>query len=331
MVSSLHRTPRERRGITLIELIATLTIIGVVVALLLPAAQKAREAARRVRCAGNLRQLGLALQAYATSHDRFPPLVTFALLGEDPIRISLLSVQSRLLPYIENENIFNSINASVPSHGLPHLDSENATAARSAIETFLCPSDPYSRLAGYGRTSYRVNAGQCKFCPTELEDRGAFSYRGRSGLQNFRDGLSNTLAISEKAVGSPSTPSPFRDWVQPNFSTAFLTPDAWVEKCSRLTTAQFASAMLDSGHTWLLGHTNFTGFYMLLPPNASIPDCGSFHGANAGLYTARSYHPDGVNAAMADGSVRWFSSQTDRSVWRALGTRSGGDLISSTN
>jgi prepilin-type processing-associated H-X9-DG protein len=101
---------------------------------------------------------------------------------------------------------------------------------------------------------------------------------------------------------------------------------AWIPVCTNLSASDQHPPRLDSGKSWMLGRTRYTAFYVLLPPNSMIPDCGDGNGLDAGVFTARSYHPGGVNAAMGDGSVRWFTSTIDVAAWHALGTRRGNDV-----
>src|SRR6185312_5497182 len=115
------------------------------------------------------------------------------------------------------------------------------------------------------------------------------------------------------------TPGPY----QPLIS---VTADDWVEQCSRRTRAEPVSVRLDTGRTWLLGFGIFTRFLTSTPPNSLVPDCGV--NAGQGVLAARSQHPGGVHALMADGSARFFKDGIDARTWRALGTRRGGELIS---
>ena len=141
------------------------------------------------------------------------------------------------------------------------------------------------------------------------------------------DGLSNTLAFSEKPIGSwpNGNFSAFRDWHDLPGSPVYSTADGWVAACSRKADA--GGFHLDAGRSWLIYGAIFTQFYTIVPPNSPIPDCGTEAVANGlGIFAARSYHPGGVNAALGDGSVRWFSSSIAVPVWRALGTRAGGEI-----
>ncbi len=168
---------------------------------------------------------------------------------------------------------------------------------------------------------YRVNAGPCVDCPQQYS--GAFVPFGVRRCAEFTDGLSNTIALSEKPIGSTGTYSPFRDWLD---TWEAQEPDAWVRLCASQT--ETTHAAFDAGRTWMLDGGFYTHFYCVLAPNSLIPDCGNGGIANGrGLFTARSYHPGGVNAVMADGSVRWFSSSIEMGTWRALGTRNGGEIL----
>jgi prepilin-type processing-associated H-X9-DG protein len=102
-------------------------------------------------------------------------------------------------------------------------------------------------------------------------------------------------------------------------------PEEFVAICSRLTSAPIPRT--DNGRMWLFSGGIYTLFFVSVPPNSPIPDCGTDNLNGRGVFAARSYHPGGVNAAMADGSVRWFASTIDEKTWRALGTRSGGEAV----
>lgn len=162
--------------------------------------------------------------------------------------------------------------------------------------------------------------------------RGAF---GRVGtvlpLAEFVDGMSSTIAFAEKRLGSgPGRPyNPTRDWIDGVGveTPGGMTADDWVMLCSSLDAGQMGSAQLDAGRYWLLYGARFSTFFASVPPNSAIPDCGNAHINGEGVFAARSYHPGGVNVAMADGSVRWVASSIAVPTWRALGTRDGGEVV----
>jgi prepilin-type processing-associated H-X9-DG protein len=324
-----HRT---RTGFTLIELLVIVGIITILASLMLPAAQTAREAARRAACASNLRQLILASHSSAVSFGGFPSAVS----GNNPLpdgRFNNTSLHCALLPYMEQSQLYNAINFELPCMAFSDLAKGDATVARQSLSVLLCPSDPNGRPAPYGPNSYRGNIGiddgrvEAGPIPTFWRDEtGAFVFGKKVlSLAEFADGLSNTIAFSEKPIGTGTagTYSPFRDWV--DFFGAF-GPEQWVLACSNLRRDELSRANLNGGRTWFLSGGSCTLFYTTVSPGSLIPDCGNlmmYYGE--GVFAARSYHPGGVNAAMADGSVRWFSSGIALQTWRSLGTRNRGD------
>ena len=334
MISSA--SPRRRpSGFTLIELLVVIGLVAILVGLLLPAVQSAREASRRATCSNNLRQIGLALHAYASVWDSFPRSISSrATIGG---QANQLSVHAELLPGLEQQAVYNAINFQIRTVFLSDLTEVygdigaggNVTVARVSIATFLCPSDPDAVRSPFGPNSYRANAGLCGDC-TDGQDTGAFTY-GQSGtLASFRDGLSQTLAFSEKPVGSLGLAySPARDYLNvemgtTNISVRIDTVDAMMDACGRQTTT--SSQGFDSGRTWLLPGGFFTMFFVGESPNSAIPDCGSPSFNGIGNFAARSYHPGGVNALMADGSARWFGSTIAKATWRGLGTRGRSEV-----
>ncbi len=324
----------HRRGFTLVELLVVVSISAILMGLLLPAVQAAREAARRAQCANQLGQLALATQNFASAQDGFPSELNFAKVPPGPTTASRTSMHCQLLGYMEQMALFNSLNFQVPMSFSSDLAAANLTAAIRGVSGFLCPSDPNTARTEYGCQSYRANVGLGEFRAVTSPRGGLVIYEsirtgafGRVGellpLAEFTDGMSNTLAFAEKKVGGPSY-SPSRDWIDGVNIPGPMTADAWVLACSNQTTA--ASARLDSGRCWLLCGAIYSTFFATVPPNSPTPDCGNVQINGLGVFAARSYHPGGVNAALADGSVRWFSSTTATATWRALGTRNGGEM-----
>lgn len=333
MTTASRRAPArrsQRRAFSLIELVVVVGVLCVLMALLLPAVQAAREAARRAQCANHLHQMVLAAHEFESVHGGFP------CVGSDqlpilPLPFNFTSVHSALLPYLEQRATFDAINFTTMCCSLEEIASRgNATAARQVISVFLCPSDPDARTRDpdYAPNSYRTNTGLGELRPYRdgwiaVHD-GAFDpTRATMPLGELRDGLSNTLAFSEKPVGSGPARAyhPFRDWIEDSFRGS--TADDWIAICS--SPRRPLVLMTNSGATWLLPEQIYTEFYTKQPPNGPVPDCGGFGVSGRGLFTARSYHPGGVNAALADGSVRFFGNEIDVRTWRALGTRSGSD------
>ena len=330
---------RNRPAFTLIELLVAIGVIGLLVGLTLPAVQSAREAARRSQCAHNLRQLALATNNFASTFNGFPARVTFHEISPRPrLKFSQASLHCQLLGFLEASNLYNAINFDVVMVFSEELPPENMTARGWTTSSFLCPSDPLAASAA-GCQSYRGNVGLGEFVsigpgwrrPRE-SGYGAF---GESfevlPLSAFTDGMANTIAFSEKRVGSGLGPyNPARDWVGGVMvpSDRSATADEWVSLCSSLPPVSARAAVFDSGRDWLITGARFSTFYTSVPPNSLVPDCGNAHLNGDGIFAARSDHPGGVNAAMADGSVRWVASTIATATWRALGTRGGGELVS---
>ena len=180
------RSGRGRRGFTLIELLVVIAIIGVLVSLLLPAVQSAREAARRSQCVNNLKQMGLALQNYLDSMRSFPMGVVARNVVDCARRDH--TAFTMMLPYIEQQAIYNAINfdyAAANTQGGVHAGATNFTAMSAQIAVYVCPSDsaaePIVSQNGYSQSSYAASVGQRNViqyigspCPLELDTDGAF-------------------------------------------------------------------------------------------------------------------------------------------------------------
>lgn len=210
---------------------------------------------------------------------------------------------------------------------------------------FLCPDDPFqSTEANTAPNSYRCSSGTGRI---RLIDgfhgspnvtvlpvyNGAFTYSRHRNLlgrpiSGFRDGLSHTLAFSEKPIGSGSAPpSPFRDWYGNIIPGVPGMADQRVAFCSSPEILQNLSLQRNAGSTWMLPGAIYTAFFVGASPNSVVPDCGNSNHGGLGLFTARSYHAQGVNAALADGAVRQFSTGIASKAWESLGTCSGGELL----
>lgn len=335
---SIRRSTRSRGGFSLIESLVVIGIICVLAGLILPAVQQSREAARKTRCANNLKQMIMAAHSFESVFGGFPPAATASFPYPPPNSkiANGYSLHYRLLPYLEQSQLFNSINLQLPysnilgSNDLGEIDRFHFTEMTTVVGTFLCPSDPNISPAPLAPNSFRANLGLVANSYEGLDhvhpvEEGAFSWDQEPlSLAKFTDGLSNTLALSEKPIGSRNQRyQSFRDWIYVRDSAGFNGINPWIRICSNIT--DVSQARFDSGKTWLVPLSFTTEFFASVPPNSAIPDCGL---ENDGIFAARSYHPGGVNAAMADGSVRWFSSGIDIKTWNALGTRAGGEVVS---
>jgi prepilin-type N-terminal cleavage/methylation domain-containing protein/prepilin-type processing-associated H-X9-DG protein len=340
----MRTTRATRPAFTLIELLVVTGIIGILVSLSLPAVQAAREASRRAFCANNLRQLIIAAHGYEGEFGSFPPRQASYVFYVDPSGYAIgahHSLHTRLLPALEQGQLYNAINFQVPLVFMTDIQAfgANLTAAVTTVSVFVCPSDPLSRPLPFAPNNYRGNAGLCGYCsPGSVRERlvpgfvgdemGAFTYHG-TRLSEFTDGLSSTIAFSEKLVGGLSGYTANRDWIQTDSGVEIggdlMTWSDWLALCGGQTDPGLASR--GSGRSWMPGGAVYTLFYVAAPPNSGTPDCGSYADLGTGVFAARGLHPGGVNAAMADGSVRLFLNSVDEATWRALGTSHGGEAV----
>ncbi|MDE2509313.1 MAG: DUF1559 domain-containing protein [Planctomycetota bacterium] len=329
----------QSRGFTLIELLVVIGIISILGGLLLPAVQAAREAARRVQCQNNLKQIGLAIHGYIESNDMFPPSQAFGDMRYE----CHYSQNTRLLPYLDKMPLYNSVNfqcGTDPDLGLFGLQlSEayrnanrlNATTLMSRVEVFLCPSDQVFR--GGPGNNYRGNVGVGPENLTLFEypdsGNGIFPELVYVRPSHVPDGLSHTAAFSERLVGSSRDDSPSlrRDiWC---VQAPAMTGDQMLLTCRlSVTSRYYHENFTKSGMTWFWTGRENTLYSHAQTPDGKIPDClyGGMIGAD-GMTTARSNHLGGVNVLMCDGSVRFTQDQVSLQVWRALGTRNGGELV----
>ena len=202
--SALH----ERPAFTLIELLVVIGVIGVLVAMLLPAVQTAREAARRMSCANNMRQIGIAMHNHHAVHDRLPAGAVARPYESEPstpwtfYRWSALAMLS---PHLENTAAYNALDLSKPLYTVNFaVTPENVEGSRKMVPTFLCPSDRGRRLhPDFGPTNYAVCTGSGGGGGTPIATDGVFHVNSETRLVDIHDGSSNTLALSESLLGDP--------------------------------------------------------------------------------------------------------------------------------
>ena len=332
------------RGFTLIELLVVIAIIAVLIALLLPAVQSAREAARRIQCTNNLKQIGLGLHNYESIAGAFPPSEIVQGTGNTVTWTGGFSVHARVLPFMEQGVAFNSINFN-----FSHLGAPNSTVVTLSMSSFVCPSDinkdqrtPFPAFTGLTATasvtSYGVNAGDWFVWNgfNGPESRNAFLVNRSRRIAEFVDGTSNTLLATDVKVYNPLC-GPFSP-VPPGMTPTSVAPP----NADPFTVAPaYASCTPGMAHTfWADGNSHETSMTTAWPPNKMISNANGSEldyetplivsgGPTYAALTARSYHPGGVNALLGDGSVRFVKSSIDGNTWRALGTVSGGEVISS--
>jgi len=332
----------RRAGFTLIEALVVIAIIGVLAGLLIPAAQSARDSARRAQCANNLKQIGLAVASYHAAWNAFPPEflpgpTEYAPVPHGQAPTTFFSALARILPQLGEEVVFNAINFDVeyysPVSNL-YPDPIQATAFNTRIRTYLCPADDNG---GLGRNNYRGNMGvgpsADRWEQAPDSGNGFFQFKGVTTAASFTDGLSHTAAFSERLRGTGDRNRAARDR---DFSDIASIPypncldrdaDTALQCCLAASRAGFPG-LVEGGWTWLFAKYLNTNYRHAQEPNGPIPDAGQVLGMSAwGITTARSDHLGGVNVLMADGSVRFVRERIQRATWRALGTRDGGEVV----
>lgn len=331
---SFRNSPTRRlSGFTLIELLVVIAIIAVLIALLLPAVQQAREAARRTQCRNNLKQMGLALHNYLSAFSRFPPVSVMP----KGMTFEPYSGQARLLPYLEQANLAQLIDWNVSSEFM-----SSPVAARTRVATFLCPSEVNDRaritstLVHYP-LNYGFNEGTWFIYDPAggAVGDGAFHPNKAFEPRDISDGMSNTLCASEVKAYQPNV----YDGSNPTSLNA-------AAPATPADASAYATGIFDlNGHTeWIEGDVHESGFTTTFTPNKKVSyiNGGATYdidittmrdGESATIptyaaITSRSYHTGTVNSLMMDGAVKTISENIDLGVWRAAGTRGGGEAKS---
>lgn len=348
---STHKsTPRS--GFTLIELLVVIAIIAVLIALLLPAVQSAREAARRIQCTNNLKQIGIALHGY---HDVFQCLPfgkgnNYMDSVMNAPAYARWSAHSQFLPQVEQKAIFDSINFSLPPEVpniamgfMPAFQNDNLanmTACQTTIKTFLCPSEASGGLPG--GNNYFSNEGSwlcdaCEQTPSMMSPgvypQGPFYNRSYVRLASMTDGTSQTAFFSEKRRGT-GYPNPKTDLYMMDNATSLAQT---YQLCTNLDMTMAMSLCSLMGASWAIGDMTCTTYNHVAGPNSR--SCAGMGGGMmpsmsmvdmAVQLPPTSYHPGGVNVLFGDGSVRFTKETISLDVWRSLSTRNGGEVVSSS-
>ena len=344
VIRSLHRHA-PHRGFTLVELLVVIAIIGVLVALLLPAVQAARESARRSQCINNIKQIALAVHNYEDAIRVYPP--TFCVPLTAAIKSGGWSALARILPYLEENNLYQSIDFTKSYNNV--LFSDGTRLAITRIPLYCCPSElndvMHVSTTGAPDTypnNYAFNMGTWRvYNPVDnTPGLGTFHPNAHFTPASVSDGLSRTLLAAEVKMYTSSFKSSAvacsLATPPPDVATLCSLPDMPVSGVS-------VNLQENTGHVeWVDGKCQHAGFTTVFTPNMQVT-CTTSSGyfdvdltssregssttlpTNAAL-TARSYHSGIVNAAMMDGSVRSVDEKINLAVWRAMSTRSGAEV-----
>ncbi len=294
----------RRTAFTLVELLVVIAIIGLLVALLLPAVQMARESARRMSCQNNLKQIGLALQSYHDNQRAFPPGYVSAVDMSGNDTGPGWGWAAKALPYMEQGTLYDSIRLDQPIDA-----SVNSTPRVAVVKPYRCPSDSVKTTwAAVKRDTSTgdVTGSICDvasahyvgvFGTTEpgVDGDGIFFRNSAVALREITDGTSQTMSVGERS----------HRWCEATWTGAVTMAALFPPpKSPAVPFVQNAASMI-------LGHT-FEG-----PPNAPGIECNNFS----------SQHTSGANFAFADGHVQFITTTIDKTTFRALSTRAGGESV----
>lgn len=306
--ASLSPSSRPRAAFTLIEVLVVMTIVGLVVCLLLPAVQSAREAGRRVQCINNLKQVGIALNAYELAAMSYPTLTAF-------------SPHTHLLPHLDQMPVFNAVNFSTGSDA----PCNTTVLYGITVSMFLCPSDRPPNKGGW--TNYAANVGIGRHKWPGFKDNGPFMDEAIAP-RDITDGLSQTAAFAEFVTGRFRRTNDRRhDVLHP--IKPLIGPEQFeefAEHCRTLNPVDVNTIGDSRGKEWLGSRLGSSLYNHALPVNQN--SCSFFTWAGYNAYTAGSLHSGGAHALMLDGHVQFFKSSVAQSVWRALGSRNGNEVLS---
>lgn len=334
-----------RRGFTLIELLVVIAIIAVLISLLLPAVQSAREAARRSQCINNMKQIGLGMHNYHSAVGAFP-MGNARAMDYAPNNITdwgTFSAHAMMLPYLEQTQIYNACNFNWT---VWYGDGANInqTVWNVKATVFLCPSD--GNAGKDHLNSYHGSFGTTTD-PWQSRTNGVFAPRFTAyGVSDITDGTSNTIAFVEALTGDFNR----FDNIKRNMASGvgvpgnFMQIDVRTQPAALQTGIQNCTSFIQKtpggnsnrGYRWQTGSPGLTLTNLVLTPNSTKApfsacrmDCSSGCGADFGhLFSTSSNHPGGANALMADGSVKFIKSSVSEQTWWSLGSKDGAEVLS---
>ena len=337
---------KSRSAFTLVELLVVIAIIGILIGMLLPAVQQVREAARRITCANNLRQMALATLNYESGFMKFPaswkpPVgVVFADSSGD---VSGWSAQAQILPYLEQGNLESKIDFNLDYNNTPPIviDGQTVAMASARIPIYQCPSETNSttRFNDAGEAihhplNYASNAGDWfVWDPTGNQNgQGALAVNKRLSIGSISDGTSNTMLYGEVKAYTPY------------LRNAGIEGDIAMPTDPAEISGLGGEFKTNSGHTeWVDGRAHQASFTATFAPNTVVlhvdgseeydvdwnnqQEGRSRTARTYAAVTARSFHNGGVNVCRADGSTDFRSDDVNLVTWQAFSTRAGGEVL----
>src|SRR5262245_40825060 len=301
-----------------------------------------------MKCSNNLKQMALALHGYHDVNNSFPFGKGPSYTGGAPV-YARWSIHSQILPYIEQDNLYKSIDFTKPPEtpgmqGVTNFmpawqnpNRENATACRAVVPTFLCPSDGAAAPSDWpGQNNYVASQGVQFLCdltesqpsttaPGERPD-GPLYYLSKVKMTDLKDGTSNTAVFSEKIRGK-GAPDPLAD--MKTMPTQATLDDAY-NTCRSLNALTATPLTSKQGYSWVMGEMCCTTYNHVSTPNTTTCAGIGFPGNMSNMAMVvppTSYHTGGVNVALGDGSVRFVNNSVSLAGWRALGTIKGREVI----
>ena len=345
----------KKKGFTLVELLVVIAIIGILVALLLPAVQAAREAARRMSCSNNMKNIALAFHNYHDTYKKFPVYSNVMTgTGGTCSQWEGFSAHSLILPFMEQSPLYDQIETLKKTAPQLHegwrvapFDGALGTPARTRIVAFMCPSDSSRSGADIGNCSYAVSEGcALGWTGTNSLNNGVFGYQTglERGMEAITDGTSNTILMGEqlmgdhdnnfyrpgdvvRAVAFPGAAGSNTAWP----ITGVLYNAAEVQAYGVACRAGIGNHHSHGGRDWLAPMPAQTVMNTIAPPNWEYPSCQPCAGCgwmdSAGVFPARSRHPGGAMHSMADGSVSVITNTIAGQVYCHLGNRTDGQSV----